>query len=43
MKTGDTLSAIIKVSNQQYLSLTNPKPVISMYLYNDYNIVTSTS
>lgn len=43
MKAGDVLISTISVTNQLYLMLLNPKPVISFYLFNDNYSVTSSS
>lgn len=43
MKAGDVLTSTIKVTNQPYLRVLDPKPTIIIYLYNDNNFVTSYS
>lgn len=43
MKAGDVLTVTVKVTNQQYLKIINPKPLISIYIWNDNNLVTTNS
>lgn len=43
MKAGDVINSTINVVNQMYLRILNPKPTISVYLYNDNNFVTLNS
>lgn len=43
MKAGAVLTSTIKVTNQQNLKILNPKPFVSIYIWNDNSFVTSSS